>query len=306
MALGIRSYSRYAAENGHAEVAHALIDANASVDQLSSESGCSALFVASQNGHADVVRVLLDGQAKVDQTTKDNCAPLLVAAQYGHTSAVAMLLGASADANKRGGEDGQTPLVLACQRGHADVVRLLCKASADVDMAMQATGVTPLVAAAHNGHAEVARLLVESGANAGKAVRACGFCDCAPRTFTSPFCCCIVFSCYPPPPPPPIHKYLRQQIACAVSPLSHLCHTLPKSDARTPLLCSPMIMSAGVGREHPACCCDARAPPRDRTHPPLCGRARRARAPVCCVRRDWKGVCLRWGSSHHGEEMAQN
>ena len=85
-----------AAENGHAEVAEALIKARCEVDKASNE-GMTPLSTAAENGHAEVAEALIEAGCDVDKADKDGHTPLYMAAEHGHAEVVEALLRAGCD-----------------------------------------------------------------------------------------------------------------------------------------------------------------------------------------------------------------
>ena len=81
------------------------MDALLQVDALNldvqSNRGMSALASAAQHGHADVARALIAANATLDATNHDGRTALMMAAWGGHAAVVAMLLEAGADARLR-------------------------------------------------------------------------------------------------------------------------------------------------------------------------------------------------------------
>ena len=132
------------------------------------------LHNAADDGHADVVQALLDAGANIEARTaqySSGSTPLHYAARKGHANVVRTLLDAGADAGARN-DDGETPLYRAAWHGYPDVVRLLLDAGADIEARRDIVddtdnGATPLHAAAGGGHADVVRALLDAGADAG-------------------------------------------------------------------------------------------------------------------------------------------
>ncbi len=156
-----------ACEDGHVEVAKALIrngaDINAMryLDETVLMAACAArrgthgvqrpdldtarlilkagadvnlgnpLVKAAFCNHVDVVRLLLEFRAEVDRRDKWGKTPLIAAAKEGHDECVRALLdaGAAVDASE---ENGKGALYYACSAGHTSTVQLLLERGADV------------------------------------------------------------------------------------------------------------------------------------------------------------------------------
>ncbi len=155
-----------AAQEGHAGIVAALVEAGADVDAVNSENGTFPLLMAAQEGHAGIVADLVEAGADVDAVNSENGTfPLLLAAQEGHAGIVADLVEAGADVDAVNSENGTFPLLLAAQEGHAGIVADLVEAGADVDAVNSENGTFPLLLAAQEGHAGVVAALVKAGAD---------------------------------------------------------------------------------------------------------------------------------------------
>ena len=85
-----------AAENGHVEVAEALIKAGCDVDKAE-KNGVTPLLKAAQNGHVKVAEPLIEAGCDVDKADSDGATPLSRAAQYGHAEVAEALLRTGCD-----------------------------------------------------------------------------------------------------------------------------------------------------------------------------------------------------------------
>ena len=156
-----------ASAKGNAEIVRMLLAAGAD-----SNAGCDfymspPLFDASEQGHAEVVRLLLEYRAERDQLGEYSMGtPLEAATAKGHVEVARLLLaGAEMDG---AGLDTSTPLAVACRQGHMEIARLLLESGADTDLLSGDAGrdiTTPLHEAVRQGHTEIARLLLEAGAD---------------------------------------------------------------------------------------------------------------------------------------------
>ena len=153
----------FAACNGHAAVAQALLKYDKTNVNVKSPSGWTPLHLVANNGNVAVARLLLEKGANVNAPGQNGYTPLCIAAFYGRAAVARLLIdrGAHLNATTTG---GRTPLYIAAERGHAAVVQLLINAGASVN-APNGFGNTPLYSAAQNGHVAVARLLLDRGAD---------------------------------------------------------------------------------------------------------------------------------------------
>ena len=141
---------RWAASEGHADVARLLVDAGADVNAR------GLLDWAASHNRAEMARLLIDLGADVNARTS-SWRPLHFAA-FGNSAKVARLLideGADVNAKDSG---GRTPLHRV---SNAEVARLLIDEGVGVN-AKDDGGRTPLHSASN---AEVARLLIDEGAD---------------------------------------------------------------------------------------------------------------------------------------------
>ena len=154
-----------AAGKGHANCVRLLLEAGASVDQVTT-GGYTPLFGAAHCGQAECVRALCAAGAKVNLAADDGRTPLHQAAEQGHTDCILALIkaGAPVDQETVFGNNviTPTPLWRAACRGHIECVRVLCDAGAAVNKATHRW--TPLRVAALEGHIECAHLLSSYGA----------------------------------------------------------------------------------------------------------------------------------------------
>lgn len=134
------------------------------------DSGVTALHMASYGGNLSVTRLLLEAGADVRATTINGAAPLHVAAELGHSEIITTLIKAGADPNTRQPSNGETPLYLSAWKGHIDAVRVLLRANANALLPQTNAllpqtrvldkGLTPLDIATMEGHVGVVRELV--------------------------------------------------------------------------------------------------------------------------------------------------
>ena len=157
-----------ACEDGHVEVAKALIrngaDINARRGYFGEETVLMAACAARRGTHGvqrpdlDTARLILKSGADVNLRT-----PLRRAAYCNHVDVVRLLLEFRAEVDRRD-RYGKTPLMAASEEGHDDVVRVLLDAGADVD-ACEENGKGALYYACSAGHTSTVQLLLERGAD---------------------------------------------------------------------------------------------------------------------------------------------
>ena len=157
-----------ACEDGHVEVAKALIrngaDINARRGYFGEETVLMAACAARRGTHGaqrpdlDTARLILKSGADVNLRT-----PLRRAAYCNHVDVVRLLLEFRAEVDRRD-RYGKTPLMAASEEGHDDVVRVLLDAGADVN-AIEENGKGALYYACYEGHTSTAQLLLDRGAD---------------------------------------------------------------------------------------------------------------------------------------------
>jgi ankyrin repeat protein len=153
-----------ASVNGHLDVVQALLAKGAEVNAEESHGG-TALMMASEQGNREVVQALLAKGAEVDaKRNYDGGTALIGAAQNGHSEVVQALLAKGADVNAKTTDDGWTALILASKHGYRDVVQALLDKGAEVDDRTN-VGATALMMASDNGNPEVVRALLDKGAD---------------------------------------------------------------------------------------------------------------------------------------------
>ncbi len=121
----------WAASNGDAALADALLKAGASVKAVTRIGGMSPLFLAAKAGNAQIVGALLKAGASATESNTNGTTVLMTAASSGNGPTVALLLDAGADPNAKDVTNGQTALMFAAARNSADAVKLLLAKKAD-------------------------------------------------------------------------------------------------------------------------------------------------------------------------------
>ncbi|CAJ1449817.1 unnamed protein product [Effrenium voratum] len=166
-----RSALHVAAERGHVEVVHCLLDSGADKDRADTRSRHTPMHDAAKNGHHEVVRCLLEAGAEKDKARIGGFTPLYVATRDGHTGVVRCLLHASA-ATDKADIDGRAPLHVAAWQGNLEVLRCLLDSGAEKDKPDK-SGRTPLHVAASKDREEAVRSLLAARADKNK-VDTCG------------------------------------------------------------------------------------------------------------------------------------
>jgi ankyrin repeat protein len=153
-----------AAENGTVPVLQVLVDAaNKDPEYLNalSNTGFTALIIASAHGHAEAVDYLLTAGADAEKTAENKVTPLMFAAASNHVDVMKVLLekgNAQLDARH---SNGGTALLEATTGGAVDAIRYLLEKGAQVDF-VDDDGVTPLMAIASNGNEEGFDLVLDA------------------------------------------------------------------------------------------------------------------------------------------------
>ncbi|NWW70444.1 ASB3 protein, partial [Climacteris rufus] len=149
-----------AVENKHAEVVKFLLQHGANVEGSHSWSGWNSLHQASFQGSTDIMQMLLEKGASKDCRDDFGITPLFVAAQYGQLESLRLLLSHGAGVNCQA-KDRATPLLIAAQEGHLDCVELLLASGADPNLyCNEDKWQLPIHAAAEMGHAKILELLI--------------------------------------------------------------------------------------------------------------------------------------------------
>lgn len=157
--VGLEKSLLIAAGAGHSQVAGALIQAGACVNDVNDYKGpCHVLTLAAEQGHLYVAQSLLDAKADVSLAP----AALLQAATEGHMALVELLLDSKILPDQSVG-DRPTPLHAAAARGHLNVAKALIAAKADVDF--EKNGLTALYLAADASQESMVNLLLNSDVN---------------------------------------------------------------------------------------------------------------------------------------------
>uniref|UniRef100_A0A8D2LMF4 Euchromatic histone lysine methyltransferase 1 n=1 Tax=Varanus komodoensis TaxID=61221 RepID=A0A8D2LMF4_VARKO len=124
----------------------------------------SPLHAAAESGHVDVCHMLVQAGANIDNCSQDQRTPLMEAAENNHLETVKYLIKAGALVDPKDAE-GSTCLHLAAKKGHYDVVQYLLS-NEQVDVNCQDDGGwTPMIWATEYKHVELVKLLLAKGSD---------------------------------------------------------------------------------------------------------------------------------------------
>ncbi|KAJ7308066.1 hypothetical protein JRQ81_008571 [Phrynocephalus forsythii] len=122
------------------------------------------LHAAAESGHVDVCHMLIQAGANIDTCSQDQRTPLMEAAENNHLETVKYLIKAGALVDPKDAE-GSTCLHLAAKKGHYDVVQYLLS-NEQVDVNCQDDGGwTPMIWATEYKHVELVKLLLAKGSD---------------------------------------------------------------------------------------------------------------------------------------------
>ncbi|XP_078498135.1 histone-lysine N-methyltransferase EHMT1 isoform X2 [Lissotriton helveticus] len=137
------------------------IDPNFKMDQHSKRT---PLHAAAETGHVDICHMLVQAGANLDNCSEEQKTPLMEAAENNHLNTVKYLVKAGALLDPKDAE-GSTCLHLAAKKGHYDIVKyLLCNSQVDVNC-QDDGGWTPMIWATEYKHVELVKLLLDRGAD---------------------------------------------------------------------------------------------------------------------------------------------
>lgn len=114
----------YNADRGETEALERLLDADASIIDITSFHGNTPLIRAAVQGHLDTVLALLRRGARVDIANSYGNTALIWAAMNGHAKVVELLLRYGADACAQNFKR-ETAMSLAVKHGREDVIAAL-------------------------------------------------------------------------------------------------------------------------------------------------------------------------------------
>ncbi|XP_028910151.1 histone-lysine N-methyltransferase EHMT1 isoform X5 [Ornithorhynchus anatinus] len=147
-----------AAESGHVDICHMLIQAGANIDTCS-EDQRTPLMEAAENNHLDAVKYLIKAGALVDPKDAEGSTCLHLAAKKGHYDVVQYLLSnGQMDVNCQD-DGGWTPMIWATEYKHVDLVKLLLAKGSDINIRDNEENIC-LHWAAFSGCVDIAELLL--------------------------------------------------------------------------------------------------------------------------------------------------
>uniref|UniRef100_A0A7J8ED22 [histone H3]-lysine(9) N-methyltransferase n=2 Tax=Molossus molossus TaxID=27622 RepID=A0A7J8ED22_MOLMO len=155
---GKRSPLHAAAEAGHVDICHMLIQAGANIDTCS-EDQRTPLMEAAENNHLDAVKYLIKAGALVDPKDAEGSTCLHLAAKKGHYDVVQYLLSnGQMDVNCQD-DGGWTPMIWATEYKHVDLVKLLLSKGSDINIRDNEENIC-LHWAAFSGCVDIAEILL--------------------------------------------------------------------------------------------------------------------------------------------------
>ncbi|XP_039182989.1 histone-lysine N-methyltransferase EHMT1 isoform X6 [Crotalus tigris] len=132
--------------------------------KMEHQSKRTPLHAAAESGHVDICHMLLQAGANIDTCSQDQRTPLMEAAENNHLETVKYLIKAGALVDPKDAE-GSTCLHLAAKKGHYDVVQyLLSNEQMDVN-GQDDGGWTPMIWATEYKHVELVKLLLAKGSD---------------------------------------------------------------------------------------------------------------------------------------------
>ncbi|KAA0719895.1 Histone-lysine N-methyltransferase EHMT1 [Triplophysa tibetana] len=149
-----------AAEAGHQEVCHMLVQAGANLD-MCDEDQRTPLMEACENNHLETVRYLLRAGAIESHKDVEGSTCLHLAAKNGHFAIVQHLLSTGLIDINCQDDGGWTAMIWATEYKHVDQVKLLLSKGADINIRDKEQNIC-LHWAAFSGCVEIAEILLEA------------------------------------------------------------------------------------------------------------------------------------------------
>uniref|UniRef100_A0A8C0B8F1 [histone H3]-lysine(9) N-methyltransferase n=1 Tax=Buteo japonicus TaxID=224669 RepID=A0A8C0B8F1_9AVES len=132
--------------------------------KMEHQSKRTPLHAAAESGHVDICHMLIQAGANIDTCSEDQRTPLMEAAENNHLETVKYLIKAGALVDPKDAE-GSTCLHLAAKKGHYDIVQyLLSNGKMDVNC-QDDGGWTPMIWATEYKHIELVKLLLAKGSD---------------------------------------------------------------------------------------------------------------------------------------------
>lgn len=148
-----------AAKRNELEIAEALLEAGANVDEKDC-AGRTMLTFAAEKGHSQMVQMLIRHGARVDVLDELDSRPLIEAAFHGYAEVMEILIDNGANVNRK--DDHTSPLHAAVRSNHLECARLLIANGAKVNV-KDVFNHLPLVYAIEIDNVPMVKLLVENG-----------------------------------------------------------------------------------------------------------------------------------------------
>ncbi|XP_067341315.1 histone-lysine N-methyltransferase EHMT1 isoform X3 [Channa argus] len=149
-----------AAEGGHKDICHMLVQAGANLD-MCDEDQRTPLMEACENNHMDTVLYLLRAGASATHKDVEGFTCLHLAAKSGHYKIVQLLLSTGLININCQDDGGWTAMIWATEYKHVDQVKLLLSKGADVSIRDKEENIC-LHWAAFSGSSEIAELLLNA------------------------------------------------------------------------------------------------------------------------------------------------
>ncbi|XP_062867153.1 histone-lysine N-methyltransferase EHMT1 isoform X2 [Trichomycterus rosablanca] len=149
-----------AAEAGHQEICHMLVQAGANLD-ICDEDQRTPLMEACENNQLDTVRYLLRAGAIVSHKDAEGSSCLHLAAKAGHFAIVEHLLSTAVTDINCQDDGGWTAMIWATEYKHVDLVKLLLSKGADANIRDKEENIC-LHWAAFSGCVEIADILLNA------------------------------------------------------------------------------------------------------------------------------------------------
>jgi uncharacterized protein len=155
----------WAARQGDAELAAALVTAGANVRAATSLGAYTPLHLAAERGSTPIVKALIAAGSPVDARTSTGATPLMFAAGAGDVAAIAALLDKGAAIEAKENDRLQTPLIYAAANNRVEAVKLLIARGANPNAT---TKLTDLAALSRDGFNPDGRNLAVTPASRGR------------------------------------------------------------------------------------------------------------------------------------------